>query len=311
MSAPSELSEPAAALYRGELSAFVEARNRLATELRGRGDKSLAAAVKALAKPSVSAWAVDQLYWREGPRFAAFLAAAASVRDGLRGGAGPTERHVAAREHRDAHADLLARAQTILGDAGHGNAPALLRRIGTTLEAIATRGWPEPGPGMLAADLDPPGFEDTFALDRDAPVAKRSAVPEPESEPEVEPEVEVDRKTAKAREAEARLREAAAKRAAAHAAAVAAAREDATTTARELDARRRDCDEAEARERETADAHETLVAQLTQLQRKVERAATSVATARAAADGCRERRERAAKEHERAAAKLRELQEDA
>jgi hypothetical protein len=323
--APSELSEHAAALYRGELSEFTAERNRLATELKKGGDKSLAAAVKALAKPSVSAWAVDQLYWRERPRFDAFVAAAAALRDTLREGAGPSERHVASREHREAHGELLSRAQSILTESGHGVAPALLRRIGTTLEAIATRGWPELGAGCLAEDLDPPGFEDTFALGGFAAApAKRAPADEDdeeetedEAEPELAPEPEPpkresqeERRAAKAREAEAKLREAAKKKAEAKKAAIAAAREEAKRTARDLDARRRDCDDAEAKESDTNDALTELRAELVALQRKLERATSAHAVAKTAADACRERRESAAEEHERATGKLRALQDD-
>ncbi len=295
MPAPSELSEHAAALYRGALTEFTAERNRLAAELKSR-DKTLAAAVKALAKPSVSAWAVDQLFWRDEPRFAAFLAAATRLRDALSSGAGPSERHVATREHRDAHGELLARAQAILTDAGNNAAPALLRRIGTTLEAIATRGWPEPGPGCLAEDLDPPGFDDTFALGGFAP-APREPARAPEPEPAREP-------------ARDRAREAAAKQAEARRAAIAAAREDATRTARELDARRRESDEAETAAREAADAHDALVHELKELQRKVDRAASSRTRTQASAEAQRERLQAAIEDHERAAAKLRALQED-
>jgi hypothetical protein len=289
VSAPSELSEHAAALYRGPLAEFTAARNRLAAELKVR-DKALAAEVKALAKPSVSAWAVDQLFWREEPRFAAFLAATAAVRDVLRTGAGPSERHVAARRHRDAHADLLARAQTILTDAGHGVAPTLLRRIGTTLEAIAARGWPELGPGCLAEDLDPPGFDDTFAKGELAP---RQA----EREPAVEHEPAADPAPAPVRPSK-------------RDAALAAAREDAARTARELDARRAESDDADAKARDAADAHDALEHELRELQRKVDRAASSRARAQATAEAQRERLAAASEDHERATTKLRALDDD-
>ena len=48
----------------------------------------------------------------------------------------------------------------MLKDAGHGASDATLRRVATTLAAIAAAGSfaPDP-PGALTADRDPPGFE--------------------------------------------------------------------------------------------------------------------------------------------------------
>lgn len=48
-------------LYRGEPDAFVAARDRLAKELRAGGDREAAAAVRKLRRPTVVAWAVNQV----------------------------------------------------------------------------------------------------------------------------------------------------------------------------------------------------------------------------------------------------------
>ncbi|HUE82082.1 MAG TPA: hypothetical protein VMM84_08195 [Pyrinomonadaceae bacterium] len=57
------------ALFRLPLAEFTGARNALAARLKksGRGDEALL--VKALAKPSISAWAVNQLYWNHREPF--------------------------------------------------------------------------------------------------------------------------------------------------------------------------------------------------------------------------------------------------
>ncbi|MEA2251918.1 MAG: hypothetical protein QOG70_2160, partial [Solirubrobacteraceae bacterium] len=72
-------------LYGVALDEFVPARDALARELRDEGRRGEAAAVKALAKPSVAAWAVNQAVrtqrgaarelWRAGDDLAAAQAA--------------------------------------------------------------------------------------------------------------------------------------------------------------------------------------------------------------------------------------------
>ena len=50
-------------LYQLPLEAFVAERNALATAVRKAGDRAAADRVKALAKPSATAWAVNQAWW--------------------------------------------------------------------------------------------------------------------------------------------------------------------------------------------------------------------------------------------------------
>src|SRR5262245_160030 len=71
---------------------------------------------------------------------------------------------VAAR--RKALAELAQHASAVLGAAGHASSQETMRRIRTTLEALATYGDSPgaPRPGRLTADVDPPGFEALAAL---------------------------------------------------------------------------------------------------------------------------------------------------
>src|SRR6185503_12426637 len=64
-----ELESDLDALFQLPLTEFTGARNALAAQLKksGRGDE--AARVKALPKPPVSAWAVNQLYWNHREAF--------------------------------------------------------------------------------------------------------------------------------------------------------------------------------------------------------------------------------------------------
>jgi hypothetical protein len=155
-------------LFKLPLAEFTAARNALATSLKEAGRADEAAAVKALGKPPLSAWAVNQLYWHHRKPFDQMMAAGERLRKAqtsqLAGKAadlrGPME------AHREAVADLAKRAAVLLGESGHPPTPDLTRRITTTLEALATYGAQEGAPkaGQLTADVDPPGFEALSAL---------------------------------------------------------------------------------------------------------------------------------------------------
>src|SRR5687768_3211382 len=54
---------------------FTAARNALAAKLKKAGKTDEADAVKALARPQVSAWAVNQLFWRHRKAFDQLMAA--------------------------------------------------------------------------------------------------------------------------------------------------------------------------------------------------------------------------------------------
>jgi hypothetical protein len=96
-------------------------------------------------------WAVNQLWWQARDAFDELFATAERLRDGDLGGTAA---------HREALAALRARASTLLSEAGHGAAEATLRRITTTLSAVAAIGNFDPDPpGALSTDRDPPGFE--------------------------------------------------------------------------------------------------------------------------------------------------------
>jgi hypothetical protein len=139
------------ALYRGALDAFVAERKRLAQELKAGGDKDGAARLAKLGRPSISAWAVNQLFWHEREAFERLLATAARLKKG---------EHTVGAEHQRTLSALRALAATRLESGGHAAPESTLRRVTTTLSAIAASGSFEPDPpGALAGDRDPPGFE--------------------------------------------------------------------------------------------------------------------------------------------------------
>ena len=69
-----ELDDDLDALFRLPLAEFTDARNTLAARLKKSGRGEDAVVVKALAKPPVSAWAVNQLYWNHREAFDRLIA---------------------------------------------------------------------------------------------------------------------------------------------------------------------------------------------------------------------------------------------
>ena len=155
-------------LFQIPLPEFTSARNALSAKLKKDGDTDRADRVKTLTKPTVSAWVANQLYWRHRKAFDRLLEAGEQFRRAqaaqLSGTAADLRTPLEAR--REALADMSKYAAEVLRDAGHPASPDTLRRVMTTLEALATYGeQPDaPQPGRLTADVEPPGFEALAAL---------------------------------------------------------------------------------------------------------------------------------------------------
>ena len=162
-----ELETDLDVLFTLPLTEFTGERNALAARLKksGRGDE--ATVVKALAKPPVSAWAVNQLYWNHRETFDQLLASGERVHKSQASGK-VADMRAALDARREALNDLSDLAASLLRDAGPnpGQNPSLdiIRRITNTLEAMsamcdgASRS-DAPRPGRLTHDVDPPGFE--------------------------------------------------------------------------------------------------------------------------------------------------------
>ena len=160
-------------LYQGPLDAFTDARNALAKSAR-RAD------VKTLPKPSLPAWAVNQLYWHHRPVVDRLVAAADALRQQhQRTLAGESaEIHEAEQAHREALRDAAATARDVLTQGGHAITPATLDAIRDTLQALPS---PEAN-GRLVRPLTPKGLEALVGLvmaARPAPtlVAQRGSAP--------------------------------------------------------------------------------------------------------------------------------------
>ena len=156
------------ALFQVALSEFTAARNALAAQLKKAGHTAEASRVKGLPKPSISAWAVNQLYWRHRKEFDHLIDTGDRFRNAQ--AAQLAGRHTDVRGPLDARREALAKlsrlgAETL--ESGHHPAtPDMMRRVTSTLEALATygRSGNAPPAGRLTDDIEPPGFETIAAL---------------------------------------------------------------------------------------------------------------------------------------------------
>jgi hypothetical protein len=148
-------------LFKLPVADFTSARNTLAARLKKEGRQNEAERVKLLVKPSISVWTVNQLYWKHREAFDQLIATGKRFRPGK-------VAHM--RDSLDARREVLSHlsdlATALLRDAGHNPALDTMRRITTTLEALAAYALlPDgPTPGRLTHDVDPPSFESLASL---------------------------------------------------------------------------------------------------------------------------------------------------
>ena len=168
-------------LFRLPLAEFTSARNTLAARLKKEGRANDAERVKLLAKPSVSAWTVNQLYWNHRKAFDQLMATGRRLRPAqklrLAGKLAGMRDSLDARREALVHMSELA--TELLHDAGSNPSPDTLRRITTTLEALSAYAPADgPKPGRLTHDLDPPSFDSLASL-----MSSASAMEDDEPEP--------------------------------------------------------------------------------------------------------------------------------
>ncbi len=167
-------------LFQAPFAEFVGTRNGLATRLKKEGRDAEAARVRGLAKPTYTAWLVNQLFWNARVEVDVFLKAADRVRAGEKAmleGRRPGASHAAASGERKAALDtLVARATARAAEEGTPLSPALTDRLRVTLDAIGAHGSAAArhARGRLQDDLDPPGFAAFAALADGAAPAKKS-----------------------------------------------------------------------------------------------------------------------------------------
>ncbi len=159
------LDEATDHLYSVDLDAFVPERTRLARELRDAGDRSAAEQVAKLKKPTVAAWALNQLARQRRRDVDLLLDAGHRLRQAQEGVVGGEDREVfekAQKTQRDALRRLTQEASQLLG----GASSQALSQISGTLRAAAVS---EEGRELLArgrftTPLESEGFDVFGAL---------------------------------------------------------------------------------------------------------------------------------------------------
>lgn len=186
-------------LYGLDPEEFTAARDRLVKQLKADGDKDAGASVRALRKPAISAWALNQVARRHPDTIAALLDAGAALRhaqeQALAGGSGP-ELRAAAKSEQQSVAAVAGLAGDVLRDAGRALTPAVTERMTGTLRAAAAGGEAADllRRGRLTTDMSPAGF----GLDGLLAASAGSATP---SAPEARPTAADERRLALEQEA--------------------------------------------------------------------------------------------------------------
>jgi ribosomal protein S18 acetylase RimI-like enzyme len=128
-------------LYGLPLDRFVPERTALAKALRGGGRREQAAEVAAMRKPSVAAWAVNQLVRTQDAGMSALFEAGEELQQAqsqlLAGRGDRVALHEAVSHEREAVKRLVETARGLLSSDGHELTPATLDRVAETLHAAA------------------------------------------------------------------------------------------------------------------------------------------------------------------------------
>jgi hypothetical protein len=128
-------------LYGLPLDQFVPERTALARELRKAGERDRASEVAALRKPSVAAWAVNQLVRTQRQPVADLLTAGDALRaaqDDVLAGRGDAQSLRAAVEQERAAVDALTdAARGLLSSQGNELSDTIIERVSDTLHAAA------------------------------------------------------------------------------------------------------------------------------------------------------------------------------
>ena len=151
-------------LFKLPLGEFTSARNALVARLKKEGRKAEAEKVKAIAKPTATAWAVNQLAWSEPHDLERLFAIGDSVRRAQTGKGG--DLRALLEQRRALVLQLTRRGGEILRKAGHAASPDAARKMTITLESLTAWGRSnvEQEAGRLTADLEPLGFDGLAAM---------------------------------------------------------------------------------------------------------------------------------------------------
>lgn len=192
---------------------FTGARDARAKELRKAGDREAADAVKALRKPTVAAWALNQLARSRAKDVERLIAAGEELRSAqeeLLGGGDRAAFQEAAATERDLVAGLTADATTLASEAGERGG-GLREKVAETLHAAALDGdvAEELRAGRMTREHEAIGG--FGAAGGGPPPTRRQAKPQPKPKPKKSSSRSKPAATADARDAERRQQLAAAR----------------------------------------------------------------------------------------------------
>jgi hypothetical protein len=149
---------------------FTRARDELAKRAKEEGDAEGAKEIKSLRKPTVAAWAVNQVAREHSGDVKRLLGLGEVMRRAQRdalGGSGREALRTATADRRQLVDQLVKAAQQILEAAGHGSSRAVLDKVSDTLTAVATdeATADQVGAGTLQREVVPAsGLEDLAGL---------------------------------------------------------------------------------------------------------------------------------------------------
>ncbi len=170
------LDEAIDEVYGAGLDAFVPLRSKLVRELRAQGDQEEAEQLAKLRKPTVFAWALNQLARHERRDVDLLLDAGHRLREAQAGvlrGADRAEFERARQSEKDALRRLEQAAGKLLAKERGSAASGLLQQISSTLRtaAVSEEGRELLARGRFVAPLESEGFGALAGLAPDVPVA--------------------------------------------------------------------------------------------------------------------------------------------
>lgn len=203
------------ALFEEDPKTFVAARDRLAKELRAAGDRDAASEVKAVRRPSVSAWALNQVARHHAATIEDLLASverARAAQDEVLRGADRSTLRDALSERRHALGAVIDAARVILEDSGR-TPDAATRDIESALQGGMSEEFADALRRGFLTDLDVGGGEDdtiSALLSASVPDATASAARVEDAARRKEHEEDLARLRADARDAGGAVADAAA-----------------------------------------------------------------------------------------------------
>jgi hypothetical protein len=155
-------------LFQAPLGEFTAARQRLVDKLRRQGKAAPARRIADIKKPTLSAWAVNQLRFQEPEpckRLAKLGAELRQIYSSHARGSSSEKRGKLQADLKQVIGSLAEKASRILSEHGHAASAGTLGRVTSTLHALALRATDEDRrAGRLSTDVAPPGLENLTDL---------------------------------------------------------------------------------------------------------------------------------------------------